>query len=102
MTDEENQQAYDAVMEYIRNMKPPKFVEWWKVQNTGWSNGHSWFDCGTSLHDPYRASSEQEAIAYITQQKKSWNEPTMKWRYVHVTLEREDNKSITTEIWTEV
>lgn len=102
MTEEENQQAFDAVMEHIRNMKPPRFVEWWKVQNTGWSNGQSWFDCGTSRYDPYRASSEQEAIDYITQQKKYWNDDGIKWRYVHVTLEREDNKSITTEIWTEV
>lgn len=101
MTEEENQQAFDAVMEYIRNIKPPKFMEWWRVENTGWSNGQSWFTSGGTDANPYRAGSEQEAIEYITQQKKSWNDDAIKWRYVHVTLEREDNKSVTTEIWTE-
>jgi hypothetical protein len=102
MTEEENKKAFDDCMDFIKNMKPPEFMEWWRVENTGWSNGHSWFQCGTSLHDPYRASSEAEAIEYIVRQKKSWNDPEIKWRYVHVTLQRKDNRSITTEVWTEI
>jgi hypothetical protein len=102
MTEQENKEAFDNVMAFIDGMKPPAFLEWWRVENTGWSNGRSWFQCGTSLYDPYRAGSEAEAIEYIERQKKSWNDPEIKWRYVHVTLERNENRSVTTEVWTEI
>ena len=103
MTDDEyreNQEAYNEAMAWIDSLKPPPFLEWWRVENTGWSNGRSWFTSGGTDANPYRAKSEAEAIEYITNNR--WDDPAVKWRYVHVTLQREDNKSITTEIWTEV
>lgn len=102
ISEEENQRRYDAVMDHIRNMKPPKFMEWWRVENTGWSNGTSWFASGGTEANPYRAASLKEATEYATQQQASWSDPAIKWRVVHVTLERNDNKSVTTEVWTEL
>ena len=102
ISEEENQRRYDVVMEHIRNMKPPKFIEWWRVENTGWSNGTSWFASGGTETNPYRATSLKEATEYASQQQASWSDPAVKWRVVHVTLEREDNRSVTTEVWTEL
>jgi hypothetical protein len=100
MTDEENEDAYDAVIKFIDNMlKPPNRIEYYYVENTGWSNGRSWFSCGTDTN-PYRANSVEEAIEYI--KRNRWDDPLVKWRYVHVMIEREDNRTITTETWTEV
>lgn len=92
----------EDMLEYFRTLKPPKFVEWWRIENTGWTNGQSWFTAGGTELNPYRAKSQEEAIDYINECKDEWNDPSTKWRYVHVTLEREDNKSVTTEVWTEV
>lgn len=75
-------------------------LEYWYVENTGWSNGQSWFRSGGSDMNPYRAKSADEAIEYI--KKNRWDDASVKWRYVHFTLEREGNKSVTTEVWTEV
>ena len=75
-------------------------LEYWYVENTGWSTGHSWFRSGGNDMNPYRAKSADEAIEYIKENR--WDDPSVKWRYVHLTLEREDNKSVTTEVWTEV
>ncbi len=102
MNEQENQEAFDDVMAFIDGMKTPAFLEWWRVENTGWSNGRSWFTSGGTDAHPWRAKSEAEAIEYINDRRKSWDDPVVKWRIVHVTLQREDNKSITTEIWTEI
>jgi hypothetical protein len=99
ISEEENQRRYDVAMEHIRNMKPPKFIEWWRVENTGFTES-SWFDISQSSTNPTRFSTQDKAIEYIVNSKER-NYPT-RWRYVHVTLEREDNKSITTEVWTEL
>lgn len=94
VSEEENKRRFDNCIEFINNMKPPKFMEWWTVENTGWSGGISWFD------SEVRFQNENQAIEYI--QKTRWDDPAVKWRYVHVTLERENNKAVTTEVWTEV
>ena len=100
MNEQENKEAFDNVMAFIDGMKPPAFLEWWRVENTGWSNGRSWFTSGGTDANPYRAKSEAEAIEYITNNR--WDDPAIKWRYVHVTLERNENRSVTTEVWTEI
>ena len=102
MTEQENTEAFNEVMDFIKNMKPPEFVEWWRVENTGWSNGTSWFSSGGTDAHPYRAKSQEEAIEYINDRRKSWDDPAVRWRIVHVTLEQKENKSITTEVWTEI
>jgi hypothetical protein len=83
-------------------MEMKNISEWWIIENTGWSDGTSWFQSGGSEMNPYRAQSEQEAIDYINERRKDWDDPAVKWRYVHITVEREDNKSVTTKVWTEV
>jgi hypothetical protein len=102
MTEQENIEAFNDVMDFIRNMEPPEFMEWWRVENTGWSNGQSWFHSGGTDAHPWRAKSEAEAIEYINDRRKSWDDPVVKWRVVHVTVQREENRSITTEIWKEI
>lgn len=79
-----------------------KLIEWWQVENTGWTNGVSWFRTGGSDTNPLRLNSEQEAIDLISKARVQWDDPAVKWRYVHVTVEREDNKIVTTEVWTEL
>jgi hypothetical protein len=76
----------------------PKFIEWWEVENTGWSGGTSWFSAGGTRANPYRARSAEQAIEYITAAK--WDDEQVKWRYVHVTLEREGNREVKTRVWT--
>ena len=102
MNEQENIQAFNDVMDFIRNIEPPEFMEWWRVENTGWSNGRSWFESGGTQMNPFRAKSQEEAIQYINDTRKSWDDPQVKWRIVHVTLEQKENQSITTETWTEI
>ena len=102
ISDVENEDRYNLLMDYMRNRKPLKFIEWWEVENTGWSGGVSWFRTGGTNGDPRRFETEKEAKDYALRRKAELNSPDTKWRYVHTTLEREDNKSVTTEVWTEV
>jgi hypothetical protein len=100
ISDEENEHRFNVAMEIIKSMKPAKFMEWWSVENTGFTE-NSWFDISTSRGNPTRFDSKEKAIAYINGAKKRQVEG-QRWRYVHVTLEREVNKSVRTEIWTEI
>lgn len=102
VSDEENERRYDEFFEWLRNKPVPKFVEWWDVENTGWSGGTSWFSTGGTPANPLRFDSEEDAKEFALKRKQDLNDPNTKWRYTHTTLEREGNKSVTTEIWTEV
>lgn len=73
--------------------------EWWEVETTGWSDGTSWFSWG-SLREVKRFGSPEQAIAAINRGRS--DDATIKWRYVHVTSERSDNRSVVTRVWTEV
>lgn len=97
ITEEENERRYKAIMEHIHNRPVPPFMEWWEVENTGWSGGISWFSTGDRAN-PYRAKSVAEAIEYIG--KARWDDAQVLWRYVHVTLERVGNRSVETREWT--
>lgn len=81
-------------------MKPPKFMEWWTVENTGFTE-NSWFDMSRDPANPTRFDTEHSAVQYINNIKGKQGD-TRRWRYVHVTLEREDNKTVITEIRTEL
>jgi len=102
VSDEENERRYNEFFEWLRNKPVPKFVEWWDVENTGWSGGTSWFSTGGTPANPLRFDTEQAAKDYAIAKKADLNDPTTKWRYMHTTLEREGNKSVTTTEWTEV
>lgn len=75
-------------------------LDYWRVQNTGWSAGTTWFDVGGSRASPARFASESEARGYV--ERNRWADASMKWRLVHVQLEVFENKRITTEEWFEV
>ncbi len=99
MTEEENKKAFDDCMDFIQDMKPSEWMEWWRVENTGWSNGTSWFPT-TRGQDICRFESHADALRHIVANRYEGH--PVKWRIVHVTLERLENKSITTEVWEEI
>lgn len=74
-----------------------KTLEWYEVENTGWSGGISWFSCGGGSRDALRFSTPKEAIDYINQTR--WDDLSVLWRYVHVTFKRNGNKEIRTREW---
>lgn len=75
-------------------------LEYWLVQNTGWSAGVSWYVVKTSRMEPLRYPTEEAARAYVATHRR--DDPSMKWRIVHVFIEVVGNKRVTTETWTEL
>ena len=76
-------------------------LEYWKVQDTGWSGGVSWFDNGSSSREPLRFPDEASAQAYV-QRVGVRGDPHTLWRIVHVHIEDFECKQVTTETWTPV
>lgn len=67
------------------------FLEWWEVETTGWSGGLSWFPHTT------RYDSVESAISKIESAKEYGGDIYyIKYRYVHVTVQREPNKEVIT------
>lgn len=62
---------------------------YWIVQNTGWSSGSSWFSEG-GLDEEFRFDDEESAINHAMYKKKYLDDPSIKWRLVHVTIERDE------------
>lgn len=54
--------------------------EWsyWIAENTGWSNGISWFQTGTS-----RCKDKEDAINKAKNYKKYMDDPSIKHRVTH-------------------
>lgn len=102
VSDEENIRRYTALFEFMKSIPRPDFVEWWNVENTGWSGGTSWFSTGGTDANPRRFSTEEDAKKYALEKKQEFNDANTLWRYVHTTVEHLGNKTVTTEIWTEV
>lgn len=75
-------------------------IEFWTVQNTGWSGGVSWFDVEAHRRSPLRFDSEEEARDYIRANR--WNDSAVKWRITHVQIERSPSGRLTSETWLEV
>lgn len=73
--------------------------EYWKVQNTGWSGGVSWFDSGGSFREPQRFPDEASARDYIQRAHNRLDDAT-RWRIVRVRIETFSRKRVTTEEWT--
>lgn len=69
-------------------------IEFWSVENTGWSGGISWF------RDEVRYDSKYEALDSALAQKKDLNQDTTLWRIVHTTIQRQDNREVITRVWT--
>jgi hypothetical protein len=68
-------------------------VEFWSIENTGWSGGVSWF------RDEQRFDSKYEALDTAIERKRELDQDTTLWRIVHTTIERSDNKEIITRTW---
>ena len=60
-------------------------LTYFTVQNTGWSNGVSWFDM-TNGRDTIRFKTRDEALTYI--QDKHWGDDDVKWRILDHEVDR--------------
>lgn len=69
--------------------------EYWKVQNTGYSNGVSWFDTGGTEVRPARFESEAAARQFLITNR--WGGAEVKWRLVHVVVATTEDTRITSE-----
>jgi len=76
--------------------------EFWSVENTGWSGGISWFPTGGSEAIPLRFNSSEKASIYAKKKKKAEDDEYCKWRVVHTTIERYDDKEVITNAWTTI
>lgn len=74
-------------------------IEFYTVENTGWSGGVSWFHVGGTNMKPLRFKLKSEALTYTTEKKKELDEDTTLWRIVHTTIVRMENKEIITREW---
>lgn len=76
-----------------------KNLDYYTVENTGWSGGISWFKTGGTDAHPLRFKTKSEATTYALDKQKI-NDPTTLWRVVHTIVERSENKEVTTKEWT--
>jgi hypothetical protein len=77
-------------------------IQFWTVENTGWSNGQSWFRTGGTDANPLRFNTHKEALEYANNLKEDWNDPNTLFRIVHTTFERSHNTEVTTRIFNEL
>lgn len=74
-------------------------IQFYTVENTGWSGGISWFTTGGTDVNPLRFKVESEAISYAKNAKEELNQDTTFWRIVRTTIDRTDNKEVITREW---
>lgn len=77
-------------------------IEFWTVENTGWSGGVSWFKTGGTDANPLRFMTYTPALDYATRRKNKLNQPATLWRIVHTTIVREKNKEVITREWQQI
>jgi hypothetical protein len=75
-------------------------IEFYTVENTGWSGGISWFAHGGTVTNPHRFNTYAEAEVYAIRSQELYNDPNTLWRIVHTIIERTENKEVATRIWT--
>lgn len=74
-------------------------IQFYTVENTGWSGGISWFTTGGTDVNPLRFKVESEAITYAKRAKAELDQDTTFWRIVRTTIDRTDNKEVITREW---
>ena len=79
---------------------PLNMIEFYTVENTGWSGGISWFAHGGTVTNPHRFNTYAEAEVYAIRSQELYNDPNTLWRIVHTIIERTENKEVATRIWT--
>lgn len=72
-----------------------KIVEYWIVQNTGYSAGVSWFVTRAPGREPERFESETTARKFY--RANHWGDKDVKWRLVHVHIASTPDQRVTTE-----
>lgn len=70
-------------------------VEYWKVQNTGYSGKVSWFDSCGPTRQQLRFESEAAAKQYLVANR--WGGADVLWRLVHVVIATTESERVTTE-----
>lgn len=75
-----------------------KTLEYYTVENTGWSGGISWFLVGGEM-TPLRFKTEASATAYALEEKEELDDPDTLWRVVHTTVDRSENREVTIREW---
>lgn len=79
-----------------------KNLEYYTVENTGWSGGISWFKTGGTDANPLRFKTEADATTYALERQAELNQSTTFWRVIRTTVEREQNREVVTKTWTEL
>jgi hypothetical protein len=74
-------------------------IQFWTIENTGWSGGISWFHSGGTDMNPLRFKTYASAVEYGKKSMKELNQDTTLWRIVQTTIERTDNREVTTREW---
>ena len=77
-----------------------KTIEFWSVENTGWSGGISWFTTGGTDVNPLRFDNRFDAFEYANRCKTELNQDTTLWRVVHTKIDRKEFEETTTRKWT--
>jgi hypothetical protein len=72
-------------------------LEYYAVENTGWSGGVSWFKTGGTEANPLRYNTFDEALDFVTRMKKEYDSPSTLWRIVWVTVVRTETSRVTVE-----
>jgi hypothetical protein len=75
-------------------------IEFWTVEDTGWSNGVSWFKTAGTDSNPLRFESYKAALSYALDKKERFDQPATKWRVVHTTIDRTESSEVITREWT--
>jgi len=77
-------------------------IQFWSVENTGWSGGISWFHIGGTETNPLRFKSFDEAKTFAVRYRDQLEDPSIKWRIVRTIIEKYPSKEITTRVWEEL
>ena len=72
-------------------------LEYYAVENTGWSGGVSWFKTGGTDMNPLRFKTFDEALDFAVRKKKELDDDTTLWRIVWVTVVRTETSRVTVE-----
>ena len=71
-------------------------IDYYTVENTGWSGGISWFKMDQGFN------TFQEALEYAHKKQTELNDPNTFWRVVRITTVKEENKETTTREFTKL
>lgn len=74
-------------------------IEFYSVENTGWSGGVSWFTTGGTDMNPRRFTTSEEATTYAQRSKEINDDSNTLWRVVYTTIERTENREVLTRTW---